>query len=863
MLHKRTKYRRNNAKNTHKLMNRRKYTKKYRRGGTLLEDAKNMVASMFGRQSKDQVTNSNNSRRGSQFFEDNPMHYKIPRKTDKAERPMNPTENKSEGGVEMGEIYPADSIPESSGVEKRNYYTPNPMNTNTYTNFVEIVLSPGSDKTKLNGLVVKLEKFIPSEIIKGGRSGAKLIKLIKSSEYVSQYLPHEIILKIYTPRELPYNEEGLNKDLKAHEENPFNVPFLRGLTDIFNNALMSNDDTAREFLPKIYGFGLMNSDNIEKINPGLRNFLQYHRENLSSNSKMYYPYLIMENLSGLPLYETIGKNKKSILNPDITLLWYRIVWMFILYRIAFIMNYLRKNFGFCHRDLHPNNIYIDFDTQLKRFFNTEAKIYTEDFVDLLDIKGTITPAIFCEKMNELIFVKIIDFDLSKMNFDLSKTPIPQDVQKLVSNSNGCTRLFYTDIKSKARSTFSGQLISATSEFRRDVLGISQSYDRLHKEMKSDADLYAWGQLYTAFLSLTSPYSDKERVKRIDSLENFEACLLNITDDIDKIILPPLHKAAAAKAAAARPEEEKNEAQVPVNDNVLQKIKNAEAAAVKAEAAAVKAEAAAAIVRLIETSTANIDGVPPTLPTSSTSSTSLTNNKDNAPNLFLAAENGLKDIVQLLIDQGANIEHANDDGETALFRAAYNGHIDVVQLLIDQGANIEHADNGGYTALLRAVMKGHKDVVQLLIDARANIEHVGNYGRTALLWAAWKGYKDVVKLLIDQGANIEHADIYDMTALLCAACNGHKDVVQLLIDQGADVNHEGQLGTALTYAKMNRHKEVMHLLMGATRGGGRMKTRKQYKKMYKKSGNNRRNKTMRQKKYRYSITPKPRKGKRKQ
>ena len=88
-------------------------------------------------------------------------------------------------------------------------------------------------------------------------------------------------------------------------------------------------------------------------------------------------------------------------------------------------------------------------------------------------------------------------------------------------------------------------------------------------------------------------------------------------------------------------------------------------------------------------------------------------------------------------------------------------------------------------------------------------------------------------------------------------------MQLLIDQGANIKHAGQLGTALSYAKMNHHKEVMYLLMGATRGGGRMKTRKQYKKMYKKSSTHRRNKTMRQKKYRYSITPNPRKGKRKQ
>ena len=37
----------------------------------------------------------------------------------------------------------------------------------------------------------------------------------------------------------------------------------------------------------------------------------------------------------------------------------------------------------------------------------------------------------------------------------------------------------------------------------------------------------------------------------------------------------------------------------------------------------------------------------------------------------------------------------------LFFAANNGHKDVVQLLLDNGANIDHQTNYGYTALMRA------------------------------------------------------------------------------------------------------------------------------------------------------------------
>jgi ankyrin repeat protein len=67
-------------------------------------------------------------------------------------------------------------------------------------------------------------------------------------------------------------------------------------------------------------------------------------------------------------------------------------------------------------------------------------------------------------------------------------------------------------------------------------------------------------------------------------------------------------------------------------------------------------------------------------------------------LLVAAEKNQAEIVRLLLDWGANIEHNDNSGRTALFRESRNESLDVAQLLIDCGANIEHQDNYGRTTM---------------------------------------------------------------------------------------------------------------------------------------------------------------------
>jgi Zn-dependent protease with chaperone function len=82
-------------------------------------------------------------------------------------------------------------------------------------------------------------------------------------------------------------------------------------------------------------------------------------------------------------------------------------------------------------------------------------------------------------------------------------------------------------------------------------------------------------------------------------------------------------------------------------------------------------------------------------------------------LMTAASNGDTEIVTLLLQAGADINHQDYDGWTPLMYAVSNGQIDTVQALLAAGASTEHQDYSNSTALMHAIRQGHNEIVSLL------------------------------------------------------------------------------------------------------------------------------------------------------
>ena len=73
----------------------------------------------------------------------------------------------------------------------------------------------------------------------------------------------------------------------------------------------------------------------------------------------------------------------------------------------------------------------------------------------------------------------------------------------------------------------------------------------------------------------------------------------------------------------------------------------------------------------------------------------------------------KDIILLLIENGANINAQDNRGCTALMRAAYSGYPKLIEYLLEHNADKEVLDNEGNKAIHYVRKENFEDLKDLL------------------------------------------------------------------------------------------------------------------------------------------------------
>ena len=118
-------------------------------------------------------------------------------------------------------------------------------------------------------------------------------------------------------------------------------------------------------------------------------------------------------------------------------------------------------------------------------------------------------------------------------------------------------------------------------------------------------------------------------------------------------------------------------------------------------------------------------------------------------LYYACRNGSLDLIQILLDKGANIELRNHHGFTPIYCASLHNQPHIIQLLHDYGGNIYKTDAGGLSPLHIAAEKGYIKVVKILLDLDKQHQYVfmkDSIGYTPYDWAILKHHSDCAELL---------------------------------------------------------------------------------------------------------------------
>jgi ankyrin repeat protein len=214
---------------------------------------------------------------------------------------------------------------------------------------------------------------------------------------------------------------------------------------------------------------------------------------------------------------------------------------------------------------------------------------------------------------------------------------------------------------------------------------------------------------------------------------------------------------------------------------------------------------------------------------------------SATALHIAAKKGSKEIAEVLLIHGAEVNAKDGNGWTALHFAAEAGYKPVVELLLNKGAiNCENKQCSTPSQL--ATRAGHKEVAELIANSaqvkpKESVHAAAERGdlKTVrelinddpeLVFAVDEDRmtplhkaksEEVADFLLSKGADHSAKDKRSCTPLPIAAMHGHADIVALLLSKGSNVHASGEGGwTPLKFAAYFNREDVMQLLR--QRGG---------------------------------------------
>jgi len=188
-------------------------------------------------------------------------------------------------------------------------------------------------------------------------------------------------------------------------------------------------------------------------------------------------------------------------------------------------------------------------------------------------------------------------------------------------------------------------------------------------------------------------------------------------------------------------------------------------------------------------------------------------------LMIVTFNGHTSTAELLLNHGADVNYADENGWTPLIWACSCGHPEVIGLLHERGCDVDFVDVNGWTGLTWCCFNGHEESIEKMVKTCLALPSpVAEDGRTPLMFLASMGLSFGVHLLLVAGADPDVRQNEKMiegqsgagcvkgrstkggwTALMRAAEKGHLGVVRELMGRAQIDQRDDYGATALMHA----------------------------------------------------------------
>ncbi|MEF2229244.1 MAG: ankyrin repeat domain-containing protein [Candidatus Cardinium sp.] len=160
-------------------------------------------------------------------------------------------------------------------------------------------------------------------------------------------------------------------------------------------------------------------------------------------------------------------------------------------------------------------------------------------------------------------------------------------------------------------------------------------------------------------------------------------------------------------------------------------------------------------------------------------------RDRDTSLSWAVHNKNKEMVSLLLSNGAEVIFKKDGSSSVFKSLEINNNQEILDIILCHFADIGKKDSVGLSPIHWACRDGHLSVVKHLLAKDASLVHHSDnpYKFIPLHWASRRGFREIVELLISNGASKTATSKSGFTPLMLAISNRHEGLRQILSPDG--------------------------------------------------------------------------------